>query len=60
MAILPDDLHGKVQDPIYDSQRNPRREFRDGDSSTRKDGKWRYRYRLIDKNENKYDEMTKD
>ena len=55
-----DNLRGKVKDPNFNSKRNPRREFRVGDSFTRKDGKWRDMYRLIDKDEDIYVEVITD
>jgi len=55
-----DCLEGKVKNINYNSKRNPRYEFIEGDDVRKSDGKWMKKTRIIDKNNNKYLEIITD
>ena len=53
-------LSGKVKDSNYNSKKNPRYEFFEGDELRRSDGKWITKKRIIDKNNDSYFEEVVD
>lgn len=53
-------INGKVKDVNFNSKRNPRYEFFEGDDIRKDDGKWMKKSRVIDKYNNKYKEKVLD
>lgn len=55
-----DNVKGKVKDINFNSKRNPRYEFSEGDDLRKNDGKWMKKTRILDKYNNKYIEKVTD
>ncbi len=53
-------LTGKVKDVNFNSKKNPRYEFFEGDDLRKSDGKWMSKSRVIDKYNDKYLEKVTD
>jgi len=57
---IKESLAGKMKDINYNSKKNPRYEFFEGDDLRKSDGKWMKKRRVIDKNNDKYLETVVD
>ena len=57
---IKESLTGRVKDKNYNSKKNPRYEFFEGDDIRKSDGKWMKKSRVIDKNSDKYFERVVD
>jgi len=57
---IKESLSGKLKDINYNSKKNPRYEFFEGDDLRNSDGKWMKKSRVIDKNNNEYSEKVVD
>ena len=55
-----DNIKGKVKDFNFNSKKNPRYEFFEGYDLRKKDKKWMYKRRIIDKYNNRYIEKVID
>ena len=51
---IKESLAGKMKDINYNSKKNPRYKFFEGDDLRKSDGKWMKKRRVIDKNNDKY------
>lgn len=59
-VTLHENIKGKLKDPAFNSKRNPRYDFFEGDEVRKKDGKWMKKTRILDKYNNKYIEKVID
>ena len=57
---IKESLAGKMKDINYNSKKNPRYKFFEGDDLRKSDGKWMKKRRVIDKNNDKYLEIVVD
>jgi DNA-directed RNA polymerase subunit RPC12/RpoP len=57
---IKESLAGKMKDKNYNSKKNPRYEFYEGDDKRKSDGKWMQKSRIIDKYKNEYFEKVVD
>ncbi len=57
---IKESLAGKMKDISYNSKKNPRYEFFEGDDLRKSDSKWVKKSRIVDKNNDKYIEKVVD
>jgi phage FluMu protein Com len=57
---LHENVKGKLKDRNFNSKKNPRYEFFEGDDLRKNDGKWMKKSRVIDKDNDKYKEVVTD